>query len=347
MALELVTPQPGAPILEVQDLRKHFKVGHRFSRQGVRLVRAVDGVSLVVNKGETLGLVGESGCGKSTLARCLVRLHQVSSGSLKFLGRDITFSSERQLRPLRPRLQMVFQDPYTSLNPRRRIGDLIADPLRVHTDLTASQLRLRVTELMELVGLNTDQLERFPHEFSGGQRQRIGIARALALSPDLVIADEPVSALDVSIQAQIINLLADLQERLALTYVFIAHDLSVVRQVSTRTAVMYLGRIVEVGDTTSLYSEPAHPYTEALLSAVPVPHTAKTGRASRIVLAGETPSPSNPPSGCHFHPRCRYADAKCKELSPALVPLADGRSVACHYPLTSSVVAAPALPSVA
>jgi peptide/nickel transport system ATP-binding protein len=337
MPLELVTPQAGAPILEVQDLKKHFKVGNRFSRQGVRLVRAVDGVSLVVNKGETLGLVGESGCGKSTLARCLVRLHPISSGSLKFLGRDITYSSERQLRPLRPRLQMVFQDPYTSLNPRRRVGDLIAEPLRVHTSLNASQLRQRVIELMELVGLNADQLERFPHEFSGGQRQRIGIARALALSPDLVIADEPVSALDVSIQAQIINLLADLQERLALTYVFIAHDLSVVRQVSSRTAVMYLGRIVEVGETARLYSEPAHPYTEALLSAVPVPHTARTGRASRIVLAGETPSPSNPPSGCHFHPRCRYADARCKEESPHLTPLADGRSVACHYPLTSSV----------
>ena len=340
MAVELLTPASGAPILEVDNLRKHFRVGSRFSRQGVRLVRAVDGVSLVVNKGETLGLVGESGCGKSTLARCLVRLHQVSSGSLRFLGQDITFSSERQLRRLRPRLQMVFQDPYTSLNPRRRIGDLISDPLRVHTDLDATRLRLRVIELMELVGLNADQLERFPHEFSGGQRQRIGIARALALSPDLVIADEPVSALDVSIQAQIINLLADLQERLSLTYVFIAHDLSVVRQVSSRTAVMYLGRIVEVGDTTRLYSEPAHPYTEALLSAVPLPHNAAAGRPGRIVLAGETPSPSNPPSGCHFHPRCRYADARCKDVSPSLQLLADGRSVACHYPLASSPAAA-------
>ncbi len=339
MPLEPVTLEHGSPILEVTDLKKHFKVGHRFSRQGMRLLRAVDGVSLVVNKGETLGLVGESGCGKSTLARCLVRLHPISSGSLKFLGRDITYVSERQLRPLRPRLQMVFQDPYTSLNPRRRVGDLIAEPLRVHTRLDARQLRMRVIELMELVGLNAEQLERFPHEFSGGQRQRIGIARALALSPDLVIADEPVSALDVSIQAQIINLLAELQERLSLTYVFIAHDLSVVRQVSSRTAVMYLGRIVEIGDTTSLYREPAHPYTEALLSAVPVPHTQRTGRATRIVLTGETPSPSNPPSGCHFHPRCRYADARCREVSPVLTAVGDGRSVACHYPLTSSVAA--------
>jgi peptide/nickel transport system ATP-binding protein len=335
MPLEPVTPQHGSPILEVHDLKKHFKVGHRFSRQGLRLVRAVDGVSLVVNKGETLGLVGESGCGKSTLARCLVRLHPISSGSLKFLGRDISYASERQLRPLRPRLQMVFQDPYTSLNPRRRVGDLIAEPLRVHTRLDARQLRMRVIELMELVGLNAEQLERFPHEFSGGQRQRIGIARALALSPDLVIADEPVSALDVSIQAQIINLLAELQERLSLTYVFIAHDLSVVRQVSSRTAVMYLGRIVEIGDTTRLYGAPAHPYTEALLSAVPVPHAASNGRAARIVLAGETPSPSDPPSGCHFHPRCRYADAKCGAISPPLLPQADGRLVACHYPLAA------------
>jgi peptide/nickel transport system ATP-binding protein len=229
---------------------------------------------------------------------------------------------------------MVFQDPYTSLNPRRRIGDLIAEPLRVHGQADRTGIAQRVHELVELVGLNADQLERFPHEFSGGQRQRIGIARALALSPDLIIADEPVSALDVSIQAQIINLLSDLQERLGLTYVFIAHDLSVVRQVSTRTAVMYLGRIVEIGATDMIYERPAHPYTEALLSAVPLP-THAGARRSRIVLSGEMPSASQPPSGCHFHPRCRYATDRCRSTSPELTPMPDGRAVACHYPLVT------------
>jgi peptide/nickel transport system ATP-binding protein len=329
-------PQPVANgvLLEVEQVRKYFNVGHRFSREGRRQVRAVDGVSFDVRRGETLGLVGESGCGKSTLARCLVRLYEVSSGSLRFAGQDITHLSQRRLRPLRPRLQMVFQDPYTSLNPRRRIGDLIAEPLRVHGQADRTGIAQRVHELVELVGLNADQLERFPHEFSGGQRQRIGIARALALSPDLIIADEPVSALDVSIQAQIINLLSDLQERLGLTYVFIAHDLSVVRQVSTRTAVMYLGRIVEIGATDMIYERPAHPYTEALLSAVPLP-THAGARRSRIVLSGEMPSASQPPSGCHFHPRCRYATDRCRSTSPELTPMPDGRAVACHYPLVT------------
>ena len=329
-------PQPVANgvLLEVEQVRKYFNVGHRFSREGRRQVRAVDGVSFDVRRGETLGLVGESGCGKSTLARCLVRLYEVSSGSLRFAGQDITHLSQRRLRPLRPRLQMVFQDPYTSLNPRRRIGDLIAEPLRVHGQADRTGIQQRVHELVELVGLNADQLERFPHEFSGGQRQRIGIARALALSPDLIIADEPVSALDVSIQAQIINLLSDLQERLGLTYVFIAHDLSVVRQVSTRTAVMYLGRIVEIGATDMIYERPAHPYTEALLSAVPLP-THAGARRSRIVLSGEMPSASQPPSGCHFHPRCRYATDRCRSTSPELTPMPDGRAVACHYPLVT------------
>jgi peptide/nickel transport system ATP-binding protein len=289
-----------------------------------------------VRAGETLGLVGESGCGKSTLARCLVRLHDITSGSLRFAGREIGDLSMRALRPIRPHLQMVFQDPYTSLNPRRRVGDLIAEPLRIHGDRHPDALRDRVAELVKLVGLNVDQLERFPHEFSGGQRQRIGIARALALSPKLVIADEPVSALDVSVQAQIINLFADLQERLALTYVFIAHDLSVVRQVSTRTAVMYLGRIVEIGATDLLYASPAHPYSEALISAVPVPQNSRSQRRVRMILSGDAPSPVNPPSGCHFHPRCRYAKDDCKQVSPELRALEDGRSVACHYPLSGS-----------
>jgi peptide/nickel transport system ATP-binding protein len=324
--------QAVVPLLEVSRVVKHFSVGHRFSRAGKKIVRAVDGVSFEVRRGETLGLVGESGCGKSTLARCLVRLYDVSAGTLRFAGEDITSLSQRRLRPLRPRLQMVFQDPYTSLNPRRRVGDLIAEPLRVHGRHDRTSIQQRVLELVDLVGLNADQLERFPHEFSGGQRQRIGIARALALSPDLIIADEPVSALDVSIQAQIINLLSELQERLGLTYVFIAHDLSVVRQVSTRTAVMYLGRIVEIGPTDLVYDRPAHPYTEALLSAVPLPAHAGAKR-TRIVLSGEMPSASQPPSGCHFHPRCRYAADRCHSVSPELQNLPDGRQVACHYPL--------------
>jgi peptide/nickel transport system ATP-binding protein len=259
------------PLLEVQDLHKHFMVGSAWSAGGRRRLQAVDGVSFSVQAGQTLGLVGESGCGKSTLARCLVRLHEPSAGALRFEGRDITALSVREMRALRPRLQMVFQDPYASLNPRRRVGELIAEPLRVHTPLGSAERRARVQELAALVGLSAQQLQRYPHEFSGGQRQRIGIARALALSPRLVIADEPVSALDVSIQAQVINLLADLQQRLGLTIVFIAHDLSVVRQVSTRTAVMYLGRIVEIGPTDLLYANPAHHYTAALIGAVPRP----------------------------------------------------------------------------
>ena len=320
------------PLLQVDDLHKQFHVGSRFSRDGRRVLRAVDGVSLSVQAGETLGLVGESGCGKSTLARCLVRLLDPSSGTLRFEGRDITALSARALRPIRPRLQMVFQDPYASLNPRRRVGELIAEPLRVHTAMDAAARRARVLELAALVGLLPEQMERFPHEFSGGQRQRIGIARALALDPKLLIADEPVSALDVSIQAQVINLLADLQERLGLTLVFIAHDLSVVRQVSTRTAVMALGRIVESGPTDALYAAPAHPYTAALIGAVPQPVVGDEQRA-RVLLQGDPPSPLAPPPGCRFHPRCALATDRCRSEVPALLDRGGGRSVACHFPL--------------
>src|SRR5215510_13443870 len=275
------------PLLETVAVSKNFTVGSRLSPGGRKTVRAVDNVSLQVWPGETVGLVGESGCGKSTLGRCLVRLYEVTSGELRFKGEDIARYGRRRLRPIREEMQMVFQDPYASLNPRRRVGDLIAEPLRVHGRRSRAEIAARVRELMGLVGLSPDQLERFPHEFSGGQRQRIGIARALALEPHLIVADEPVSALDVSIQAQIVNLLADLQERLGLTYIVIAHDLSVVRQVSTRTAVMYLGSIVESGPTEAVYRSPRHPYTQALLSAVPVPDVDRAARRERIVLAGD------------------------------------------------------------
>lgn len=320
-----------APLLLAHELSRDFLVGSRFARGGRRRLSALDRVSLAVQPGETLGLVGESGCGKSTLARCLVRLLQPASGRLVFDGQDITTLSQRALRPLRPQLQMVFQDPYASLNPRRRVGELIAEPLVVHTPMNAAERRARVLELAALVGLRPEQMDRFPHEFSGGQRQRIGIARALALNPKLVIADEPVSALDVSIQAQVVNLLADLQERLGLTMIFIAHDLSVVRQVSTRTAVMVLGRIVESGPTEPLYAAPAHPYTAALIGAVPRPQVG--ARARRVLLQGDPPSPLDPPPGCRFHPRCPCATERCRQEVPALRELGGGRQVACHFPL--------------
>ena len=320
------------PILETRGLGKRFSIGTRFSAEGRRVVHAVDDVSLTVRRGETLGLVGESGCGKSTLARCLVRLYDISDGRLLFDGEDVTAKSLAELRPLRRRLQMVFQDPSASLNPRRRAGDLVAEPLRVHTRLGAAGIRERVAELFELVGLLPDHVVRYPHEFSGGQRQRVGIARAIALNPDLVVLDEPVSALDVSVQAQIVNLLADLQDRLKLTYVFIAHDLSVVRQVSNRIAVMYLGSIVEEGPSEAVFSTPAHPYSQALISAVPVVETAPGGRRKRIILTGDVPSPLNPPTGCRFHPRCPVAQARCRAERPALMEHKDGRKVACHFP---------------
>jgi peptide/nickel transport system ATP-binding protein len=321
------------PLYEATNISKRFTVGTRFSKQGLRTVHAVDNVSLSIMPGETLGLVGESGCGKSTLGRCLTRLYNISSGSLTFDGRDISNLSDREMRPVRQKIQMVFQDPSASLNPRRRVRDLIAEPLRIHLNLTEGEVARRVDMLLEQVGLLPDHASRYPHEFSGGQRQRIGIARSIALEPKMIILDEPVSALDVSVQAQIINLLADLQERLKLTYVFVAHDLSVVRQVSTRIAVMYLGSIVELGNAEDILRKPSHPYTQALISAVPTPDIDKAGSRNRIILSGDVPSPINPPSGCRFHPRCPIAKVRCKVERPMLKDTGSGRTVACHFPI--------------
>jgi oligopeptide/dipeptide ABC transporter ATP-binding protein len=320
-------------LLEARDLVKHFTVRGTAFRGGGEVVHAVDGVSLDVRSGETLGVVGESGCGKSTLGRLLVRLHEPTSGSVRFGGSDITTLSRRRLRPYRREMQMIFQDPYASLNPRKRVGQILGDPFEIHGGLSREKTRLRVRELLETVGLSPDHVNRYPHEFSGGQRQRIGVARALALNPKLIVADEPVSALDVSIQAQVINLLDDLQSDFDLTYVFIAHDLGVVHHVSDRIAVMYLGVIVEVGPSDELFLAPVHPYTEALLSAIPAIEGEQEVRRERIVLEGEVPSPVAPPAGCRFHTRCPYATDVCKIERPPLVDHGGGRFAACHHPL--------------
>jgi peptide/nickel transport system ATP-binding protein len=323
-------------LLQVIELAKNFHVGSRFTAGGRQTVQALAGVSFEVFAGETLGLVGESGCGKSTLGRCLLKLYTPDAGRILFKGHDLTKMSERALRPLRADMQMVFQDPSASLNPRRRVGNLIAEPLHVHKFGNDAAIKARLEELMNLVGLAPEYLLRYPHEFSGGQRQRIGIARAIALNPSLIIADEPVSALDVSVQAQIVNLLADLQERLDLTYVFIAHDLAVVRQIATRTAVMYLGTIVEIGDTETVLASPAHPYTAALISAAPEPDPAR--RVARTVLAGEPPSPLNPPLGCRFHTRCPVVQPVCAVKVPVLEPAGPQRAAACHFPLQAGAL---------
>jgi peptide/nickel transport system ATP-binding protein len=324
-------------LLELEDVVKHFPVkGGSLVARGSLTVKAVDGVSLQVRRGETLGLVGESGCGKSTLARLMTTLLPVTSGHVRFEGSDITRLSRRKMRPLRRRLQMIFQDPYGSLNPRRRVGSILGDPFAVHRTLGGDKRKLRVQELMNQVGLSPEHYNRFPAEFSGGQRQRIGIARALALNPDLIVCDEPVSALDVSIQAQIVNLLEDLQGELGLTFVFIAHDLSVVRHVSDRVAVMYLGKIVEIGPVEHIYASARHPYTASLLSAVPIPEVTAAARRERVLLAGGVPSPIDPPSGCRFHPRCPKAQEICSVEEPPLARYAndpEGRLVACHFPV--------------
>jgi oligopeptide/dipeptide ABC transporter ATP-binding protein len=325
----------GEPILRLTNVVKHFPVtrGIIFQKE-IGRVRAVDGVSLEVAAGETVGIVGESGCGKSTLARCIVRLLDATDGSIEFMGQDITRLRGRALRDVRRELMMVFQDPMASLNPRMRVGQIVSEPLVIHNFGSASDRKRRVQGLLERVGLNPEHYNRFPHEFSGGQRQRIGIARALALEPKLIVCDEPVSALDVSVQAQILNLLADLQRDFNLTYVFIAHDLDVIHHISDRVHVMYLGKVVEEGVAEDLYSHPRHPYTASLLSAVPVADPVLARTKPRIVLEGDVPSPLNPPSGCRFHPRCPRAHEICSIEEPEMRTLgAAGHVGACHYPV--------------
>jgi oligopeptide transport system ATP-binding protein len=322
-----------SPLLEVTDLVKHFpiKSGLVVDRE-VGRVRAVDGVSLTIDEGETLGLVGESGCGKSTLCRAILQLTAPTSGSVRFAGEELVGRSRRQLRPVRRQIQMIFQDPYASLNPRKRICQIIGEPMEMHGLASGRDIDKKTQDLLDRVGLQPEHANRYPHEFSGGQRQRIGIARALALQPKLIIADEPVSALDVSVQAQIVNLLKDLQDEIGLSYLFVAHDLGVVRHVSDRVAVMYLGRIVESAFATNLYQHPLHPYSNALLSAVPIPDPKLNCERERLVLEGDPPSPIDPPSGCHFHTRCPWSTDVCETDDPELRELEADHRAACHHP---------------
>ena len=337
-------------LLRVDNVVKHFPVqSTSLFRRSTDAVHAVDGVSLEIRRGETLGLVGETGCGKSTLARCIMRLYDITSGRIEFEGRDITHLRGGQMREVRRDMQMIFQDPYGSLNPRRRVGSIIGDPFAIHGLGEGQDRKRRVQELMELVGLNPEHYNRFPAEFSGGQRQRIGVARALALRPKLIVCDEPVSALDVSIQAQIINLLDDLQDEFNLTYIFIAHDLSVVQHVSDRVAVMYLGKVAELGPVDGVYDHPRHPYSNALLSAVPVPDPERVQERERIILVGDVPSPIAPPSGCRFHPRCPKAKQRCVTDVPELIPRLDDpptHVAACHFPVADGENIADSTPEI-
>jgi oligopeptide transport system ATP-binding protein len=325
----------GEVILQAENLVKHYPIKAGVLRRTVGHVKALDGVSFELYKGETLGIVGESGCGKSTLARMLMRLEEPTAGKLTFDGVDVYSQRGGPMRRLRRDIQIVFQDPYTSLNPRKTVGDIVGEPFEIHTDvLTKRDRRQRVQQLLELVGLNPEHIHRYPHQFSGGQRQRIGIARGLALNPKVIICDEPVSALDVSVQAQVINLLAELQAGLGLAYIFIAHDLSVVRHISNRVGVMYLGKMVEIGDEAQIYSRPTHPYTQALLSAVPMADPTLRNTREQIVLTGDVPSPANPPVACRFHTRCWKAQEICSVEEPLLIPRPDGEQShdsACHF----------------
>ncbi|MDA1330845.1 MAG: dipeptide ABC transporter ATP-binding protein [Chloroflexi bacterium] len=320
-------------LVAVRDLKKHFPIRRGVFRRQVGSIKAVDGVSFDIYEGETLGLVGESGGGKSTTGWTIIRDLMPTGGSVHYQGQDLAALSAEEMRMLRRHIQMIFQDPYASLNPRMTVGKIVSEPLEVHKIGTAQSRHARVQELLEIVGLNPGFVNRYPHEFSGGQRQRIGVARALATNPDFIVADEPISALDVSIQAQVVNLLGDLKKEFGLTYLFIAHDLSMVRYISDRVAVMYLGRIVEMGPTGKVYGHPVHPYTQALVSAIPIADPEVEAKRERHILEGDVPSPAAPPSGCHFHPRCRYATDRCRDESPLFRPLETDkdRLVACHY----------------
>ena len=318
-------------LVEVKDLKKYFPVRGGMIAEKRQVLKAVDGVSFDIYKGETLGLVGESGCGKTTVGRTILKLYEPTSGRIIFDGDDITDLNDRQMRPYRKRMQIIFQDPYASLNPRMTVGDIIAESIDIHKIATGEERKAMIFDLLDKVGLNHEHANRYPHEFSGGQRQRIGIARALAVNPDFIVCDEPISALDVSIQAQVVNLLEDLQDEMGLTYLFIAHDLSMVKHISDRVGVMYLGKIVEIAESSELYSKPLHPYTQALLSAIPVPDPDAMEKRDRIILKGDVPTPINPPSGCRFRTRCPIASDICAEQEPDMKDYGGGHMAACHF----------------
>ncbi|MGB6128270.1 MAG: oligopeptide/dipeptide ABC transporter ATP-binding protein [Psychrilyobacter sp.] len=318
-------------LIEIKNLKKYFSKNTGFFKKKMQHLKAVDDISFYINKGETFGLVGESGCGKSTTGRTIIRLYDVTGGDIIYDGKNISHMNEKELVPYRRKIQMIFQDPYASLNTRMTVGDIIGEPLDIHNLAKGEERQKRIYELLDTVGLSKEHASRYPHEFSGGQRQRIGIARALAVEPEFIICDEPISALDVSIQAQVVNMLDDLQKKLGLTYLFIAHDLSMVKHISDRIGVLYLGKMVEIAESDALYEKPIHPYTKALLSSIPIPDPELNAKVDREILKGDVPSPLNPPSGCRFRTRCRYAEEICSQKEPLLEEIAPGRIVACHF----------------